>query len=81
MNWDQAAGKWNQFKGSVKQQWGKLTDDDLTQISGSRDRLVGKIQERYGITKEKAEEQVHAWKMPSEPATGMTDEMPRRKVS
>lgn len=79
MNWDQAAGQWKQFKGSVKQQWGKLTDDDLTTISGSRDKLVGKIQERYGITKEKAEEQVRDWKMPS---TGSdVEEMPQRKVS
>jgi uncharacterized protein YjbJ (UPF0337 family) len=55
MNWDEVTGKWNQLKGSVKERWGKLTDDDLTMIDGKRDRMIGKIQERYGITKEKAE--------------------------
>jgi uncharacterized protein YjbJ (UPF0337 family) len=76
MNWDQMAGKWTQVKGSVKQRWGKLTDSDLTAISGKRDELVGKIQERYGITKEKAEEEVNQWKMPSEGV----HEMPGRKA-
>jgi uncharacterized protein YjbJ (UPF0337 family) len=61
MNWDEVTGKWNQLKGSVKERWGKLTDDDLTMIDGKRDRMVGKIQERYGITKEKAEEQIRDW--------------------
>jgi len=78
MNWDQAAGKWNQMKGSVKQRWGKLTDDDLTVIAGSRDKLLGKIQERYGITKEKAEEELSQWKVPS--ATYEEQEQ-QRKVS
>jgi uncharacterized protein YjbJ (UPF0337 family) len=61
MNWDEVAGKWNQLKGYAKERWGKLTDDDLTVIDGKRDRMVGKIQERYGITKEKAEEQIRDW--------------------
>lgn len=61
MNWDQVAGKWKQLKGSAKTQWGKITDDDLTQIEGSRDKLVGKIQERYGIAKDEAEKQVEDW--------------------
>jgi len=64
MNWDEVGGKWNQFKGSVKERWGKLTDDDLMVIAGKRDMLVGKIQERYGITKDAAEQQVSAWKVP-----------------
>ena len=55
MNWDQAKGQWTQMKGSVRKQWGKLTDDDLDVIAGERERLVGKIQERYGIAKEEAE--------------------------
>jgi uncharacterized protein YjbJ (UPF0337 family) len=76
MNWDEVRGKWNQFKGSVKEKWGKLTDDDLAVINGNKDRLVGKIQERYGITKEKAEEQVSNWKGPV-----AREEMPQRKVS
>jgi uncharacterized protein YjbJ (UPF0337 family) len=76
MNWDEVSGKWNQFKGSVKERWGKLTDDDLTVIDGKRDRLVGKIQERYGIAKEKAEEQINEWKIPAR-----AEEQPKRKVS
>ena len=61
VNWEQTKGRWNQMKGVVKQQWGKLTDDDLAVIDGQRDQLVGKIQERYGIAKEEAEEQVKTW--------------------
>jgi uncharacterized protein YjbJ (UPF0337 family) len=58
MNWDQVEGKWKQLKGSVKQKWGKLTDDDLDVVTGKRDQLVGKIQERYGITREEAQRQI-----------------------
>lgn len=58
MNWDQMAGKWKQVKGSAKERWGKLTDDDLTMIEGKRDQLAGRIQERYGITREEAERQL-----------------------
>ena len=61
MNWDQIEGKWKQMKGSVKQKWGKLTDDDLDVIAGKQDQLAGKIQERYGITKEEAAKQVREW--------------------
>ena len=52
---------WRQFRGRVQQQWGKLTDDDLDQVEGRRVELIGKIQERYGIAKDAAEEQVDAW--------------------
>ncbi len=52
------AGNWKQLKGSIKEQWGKLTDDDLTVIAGRRDQIVGKIQERYGIAKDEASQQV-----------------------
>lgn len=58
MNWDQIEGKWEQFKGSVRDKWGELTDDDLAQIQGSREKLEGKIQERYGKTKEDAKAEV-----------------------
>lgn len=61
MNWDQIAGNWKQFTGKARQQWGKLTDDDLEVAKGRRDELVGKVQERYGITKEEAGRQVDAW--------------------
>ena len=58
MNWDQTEGKWKQLKGSAKQQWGKLTDDDLTEINGQKDQLIGKLQKRYGYTKEQAEREL-----------------------
>ena len=61
MNWDRVAGDWKQFKGSVKEQWGKLTDDDLTRVEGKRDQLVGRIQNRYGIAKDEADRQVKDW--------------------
>ena len=53
MNWEQMKGKWNQTKGAVKKQWGKLTNDDLTVIAGRRDQLVGKIQERDTVSRKK----------------------------
>jgi len=61
MNWDRVAGNWKQVTGQIKQQWGKLTDDALTEIRGHREQLVGKIQEAYGISKEEAEKQVKEW--------------------
>jgi uncharacterized protein YjbJ (UPF0337 family) len=51
-------GKWKQIVGEARIQWGKLTDDELDQIAGRRDKLVGLIQERYGYAKEKAEREV-----------------------
>ena len=59
MNWDIIQGKWDQLKGSVKQQWGDLTDDDLTQIQGDRDRMAGKLQERYGWAKTEVDEKMN----------------------
>lgn len=59
MNWDQVKGTWKQAKGDLQSKWGKLTDDDFDVISGEREKLVGKVQERYGIEKEEAERQVH----------------------
>jgi uncharacterized protein YjbJ (UPF0337 family) len=61
MNRDQVAGRWKQLKGTVRQQWGKLTDDDLDKAEGNLERLEGRIQERYGITKEQAKRQVDDW--------------------
>jgi uncharacterized protein YjbJ (UPF0337 family) len=61
MNWDQIEGKWKQLRGSAKKQWGKLTDDDLEQIAGMRDDLVGKLQERYGIAREEAQKRADEW--------------------
>ncbi len=61
MNSDQFEGKWKQLKGSVKQRWAKLTDDDVTAMSGKKDELVGKLQERYGITKDQAQKEADEW--------------------
>ena len=61
MNKDEIGGNWKQFKGKAKEQWGKLTDDDMTVIEGKRDKLVGKIQERYGYAKDQAEKEVGDW--------------------
>jgi uncharacterized protein YjbJ (UPF0337 family) len=61
MNWDQVAGNWNQFKGQIKEKWGRLTDDDLATIDGKRDQFIGRVQERYGIAKEEAEKQIKDW--------------------
>ncbi|MEX3022386.1 CsbD family protein [Kluyvera sp. STS39-E] len=61
MNKDEVGGNWKQIKGKVKEQWGKLTDDDMTVIEGKRDQLVGKIQERYGYAKDQAEKEVDSW--------------------
>jgi uncharacterized protein YjbJ (UPF0337 family) len=57
MNNDRAAGQWKQVKGNLKEQWGKLTDDDLTRLEGKSDQLAGVIQERYGIARDEAERQ------------------------
>jgi len=62
MNADILRGKWNQIKGKAKQKWGKLTDDDLDKVQGSRDELVGVIQERYGKSRDAAEKEVDSWK-------------------
>jgi uncharacterized protein YjbJ (UPF0337 family) len=61
MNSDQLKGKWKQMKGSVKERWGKLTDDDLDIINGQNEQLVGKIQEKYGVAKDEAQRQVDDW--------------------
>jgi len=58
MNWEQIRGNWEQAKGDLKVRWGKLTDDDLQVIDGNRDKLVGRLQELYGISKEEADRQV-----------------------
>lgn len=61
MNWDIVKGKWKQAMGSAKSKWGDLTDDELQQIDGDRERLVGKVQEKYGVARDEAEKQVDDW--------------------
>jgi uncharacterized protein YjbJ (UPF0337 family) len=66
MNKDQASGSWKELKGKIKQQWGKLTDDDLTVLEGASDELSGRIQKRYGIAKEEAEKQIESFRTTNE---------------
>ncbi len=61
MNNDIIKGKWAQLHGKLKEQWSKLTDDDVNQLDGHREYLVGRVQERYGIAKDKADAQVTAF--------------------
>lgn len=61
MNSDQLKGKWKQLTGSIKERWGKLTDNDLDIIDGQQDKLIGMIQERYGIAQEAAQKQIDEW--------------------
>jgi uncharacterized protein YjbJ (UPF0337 family) len=61
MDWNRVEGNWKQMKGKVKEQWGKLTDDDLTAINGQRQQLEGRIQERYGIQKDEVKRQIDDW--------------------
>ena len=61
MNWDQIEGKWSQLKADARTKWAKLTDDDLAFVNGQREKLVGKVQERYGVVKEQAQRDVDAW--------------------
>lgn len=61
MNWNEIEGKWSQFKGDIKTKWSKLTDDDLKKIDGKKDILIGKIQEKYGKSKDEAEKEVSSY--------------------
>ena len=61
MDWNRVEGNWKQFKGKVKEQWGKLTDDDIDEVNGRREQLEGKIQERYGIEKDRVKKDIDNW--------------------
>lgn len=61
MNWDQVKGNWTQLKGKAREQWADLTDDDLEKIGGMKDQFVGKLQEKYGQTREDAEKAAEDW--------------------
>jgi uncharacterized protein YjbJ (UPF0337 family) len=61
MNWERVEGNWQDFQGKVLQQWSKLTNDDLNQVQGRRDALLGKLQARYGIARQDAEHQLEDW--------------------
>jgi uncharacterized protein YjbJ (UPF0337 family) len=68
MAWDAIEGKWKQFEGSVREEWARLTDDDLAEIAGKKDRLLGKLQERYGYMEVEAEKAINDWLNRSENA-------------
>lgn len=61
MDWNRIEGNWKQFKGSAKEKWGKLTDDDLAMIEGRREQLEGRLQERYGKAKDQVRQDVDDW--------------------
>jgi uncharacterized protein YjbJ (UPF0337 family) len=61
MDWNRVEGNWKQFKGSAKEKWGKLTDDDLNVIEGRREQLEGKLQQRYGFAKDQIRKDVDDW--------------------
>ncbi len=61
MNWDQIEGKWTEMKGEIRKKWAKLTDDDMEYIGGNKDKLVGRLQQRYGNSKEQAERDLEEW--------------------
>ncbi|GEL06601.1 CsbD family protein [Salisediminibacterium halotolerans] len=61
MNKEDLQAKWNQVSGEAKRQWGKLTDDDVQFVNGSREKLIGKLKERYGYSDEEAAEEVDTW--------------------
>jgi len=66
MNRDTLKGQWMQLKGKIRQQWGKLTDDEIDQMQGNTEMLIGKLQERYGYERERAEQEVDRWLNESE---------------
>ena len=61
MNWDRIEGNWREFRGKVKEKWGKLTDDDLDVINGRREQLLGRIQQHYGLARDEAERELNEW--------------------
>jgi len=63
MNRDTLKGQWTQLKGQVRKQWGKLTDDEVDQIQGDAEILMGKLQERYGYSREQAQREIDRWQV------------------
>jgi uncharacterized protein YjbJ (UPF0337 family) len=61
MNWQQIEGKWKELKGKARSKWGKLTDDDLENVAGKKDMLMGRLEQRYGYKRDEAEKEVDAW--------------------
>ena len=63
MNQDRIQGRWKEFKGKVRERWGRLTDDDLNVIAGRRDQLLGRIQQRHGLARDEAGRQARDWEV------------------
>lgn len=61
MDWDRIEGNWKSFKGRAKQQWGRLTDDDINMVEGRREELEGRLQQQYGYAKDRARSEVDSW--------------------
>ena len=72
MTWDEIKGNWVQYKGRLKEKWGELTDDDLDRIEGKRDQLLGILQNRYGRTRERAENEIRDFEDRLTPVGGRT---------
>ena len=77
MNWEQIEGNWKQAVGKAKEQWGKLTDDDLHVVAGRRDQLAGLIEKRYGVAKDEAEKQLAAWQRTASDSWFSKDHKPK----
>jgi uncharacterized protein YjbJ (UPF0337 family) len=74
MNWTQIEGRWQALGGQLKSQWAKLTDDDVANIAGKRDQLLGTLQERYGVLKDEADKQIDKWLAMLKPEPAVTVE-------
>lgn len=61
MNWDQIEGKWKEMKGKARSSWGEFTDDEVDEIGGKREQLIGKLQQKYGMAREQAEKEADDW--------------------
>jgi uncharacterized protein YjbJ (UPF0337 family) len=73
MNWDEIKGNWTEMKGKAREKWGDLTDDDMDRIAGQKDQMVGVLQQKYGRTKEDAEQEADDWADSLRDSTGMAD--------
>ncbi len=81
MNWDRVEGNWRPLKGMFKEHWGELTDEQLDIISGKRDRLIGVLQESYGIVKDEAERRVKEWETSDERAVAFEQALRRNSTN
>ena len=80
MNWDRIEGNWRQLKGLFKEHWGRLTDSQLDIIAGKRDRLIGVLQESYGIAKDEAERLVKEWETSEQRADAFEQALRRNSL-